>query len=256
MHKRSIGVLIIGFLIVAGAPASDLAKERRWADQIVDSLLDGEAVYLNDGRADFLALETTAAEPGAGKAAIVLHGTGVHPNWPTVVQPLRVGLTDFGWHTLSLQMPVLANEATHAEYAEIYGWIPGRLDAAAEHLRAQGFSTLVLIGHSQGATMALHYLSGGQRPVAGFIAVGLSAGIEAGPMDNLSHLAVTTEPMLDLYGGVDSPEVIESAAARASRATLAKRDYQQVRVPGADHFFEGEEAALLDQVTAWLNDRF
>ena len=30
--------------------ASDLAKEKRWADQIVDALIDGEAVYQGSDR--------------------------------------------------------------------------------------------------------------------------------------------------------------------------------------------------------------
>jgi len=254
--KQCFGVLIVGLALVAGTQASDLAKERRWAEQIVDALLDGEAVYLSDGRADFLALETPAVDSAVGKAAILLHGTGVHPNWPTVVQPLRVGLTEFGWHTLSIQMPILANDAAHADYAEIYDWVPGRIDAAVAYLRAQGFTAPVLIGHSQGATMALYYLSGKHQPIAGFVAIGLSAGVEGGPMYNLSHLAVTTEPMLDLFGSDDLPEVIDSAVARAGRGSVADRDYRQVRVDGADHFFEDEEAVLLDQVTAWLNDQF
>ena len=125
-------------IIAPLAGASDLDKEKRWADQVVESLLDGEAVYLNDGRADFLAIETESTGGDLNKAAVVMHGTGVHPNWPTVVLPLRVGLTESGWHTLSIQMPVLANEAEHAEYAAIYDWVPGRLDAAIGYLRAKG----------------------------------------------------------------------------------------------------------------------
>jgi len=40
--------------------ASDLEKEKRWAEQISDSLLDGEAIELNDGTSDFLALYARA----------------------------------------------------------------------------------------------------------------------------------------------------------------------------------------------------
>ena len=42
---------------------------------------------------------------------IVIHGIGIHPNWETIVKPLRVQLAAKGWNTLSLQMPVLANDA-------------------------------------------------------------------------------------------------------------------------------------------------
>ena len=127
MRAALLMTLIAGLSLTFAVSASDLEKEKRWADQIVDALLDGEAVFLEDGRSNFLAIETENAEGGSRKAAIVMHGTGVHPDWPTVVQPLRVGLTDSGWHTLSIQMPILANEAEHAAYAAIYDWVPASI---------------------------------------------------------------------------------------------------------------------------------
>jgi pimeloyl-ACP methyl ester carboxylesterase len=249
-------ILTLGVLLCGAAAASDLGKEQRWAEQIVDALLDGEAVYLNDGRTDFLALETESTEGEARRAVIVMHGTGVHPNWPTVVQPLRVGLTEAGWHTLSIQMPVLANEAEHAAYADIYDWVPGRLDAAIRYLRDKGFTTIVLIGHSQGSTMAVYYLSREPQPVEGLVMVGVSGGIGGGPMDTLAQLPALAVPTLDLYGGEDLPEVLDSADERAAQARTAGGDYSQQVVAGADHFFDGEETELLDAVNGWLAERY
>ena len=44
------------------AHASDLAKEKRWADQVVDAILDGDAVWINDGTSEFLGIYTGAEE--------------------------------------------------------------------------------------------------------------------------------------------------------------------------------------------------
>lgn len=253
------GLPVVAWLLLAfaaAAPASDLAKESRWAEQIVDALLDGEAVYLDDGRSPFLAVETASSADSSAKAAIVMHGTGVHPNWPTVVQPLRVGLTGSGWHTLSIQMPVLPNEAEHAAYAAIYDWVPGRIDAAIDYLRKQGFERILLVAHSQGATMAAYYLGGRDAAVDGFVAVGMSAGIPGGPMDGLAHLATLRVAMLDLYGSEDLAEVLQSADARAASARRAGVDYTQLQVAGADHFFDGEERQLIEAVEGWLRTLF
>ncbi|HOP15226.1 MAG: DUF3530 family protein [Chromatiaceae bacterium] len=255
---RGVCSIVSAFCLLAlsSVHATDLEKEKRWAEQVVDSLLDGEAIYLDDGRSEFLAIETASADAASRKAVVVMHGTGVHPNWPTVVQPLRVGLTESGWHTLAIQMPVLANEAEHAQYAAIYDWVPGRLDAAIAYLRGKGFDKVVLVAHSQGSTMTAFYLSGAHQPVEGFVAVGMSGGIPGGPMDTLSQLPGLKLPVLDLYGSEDLPEVVASAADRASQAAKAGADYTQQRVAGADHFFDGEETELLDAVNAWLNQRF
>jgi len=31
------------------------------------------------------------------------------------VQPIRVAMTEYGWHTLSIQMPILHNDAKYEE---------------------------------------------------------------------------------------------------------------------------------------------
>jgi pimeloyl-ACP methyl ester carboxylesterase len=240
-----------GLVAAAATQASDLEKEQRWAAQIVDSLMDGDALYLDDGRAEFLALETPAADGSTARAAIVMHGTGVHPNWPTVVLPLRVGLAESGWHTLSIQMPVLANEADYKDYPPIYDWVPGRIDAAIDYLKGQGAGKIVLVAHSQGATMTTYYLAGSDRQVDGFVAVGMGPGLAGTAADNLAHLPKVTVPLFDLYGTEDLPEVVASAKDRAAAAS-GNDAYTQVVVQGADHFFEGEEAQLLEQVGGWL----
>lgn len=79
--------------------------------QIVDSILDGDAVWLAADDHQFLSIFTPADNDSSEKALIVMHGTGVHPNWDQVIRPLRVELTTRGWNTLSIQMPVLANDA-------------------------------------------------------------------------------------------------------------------------------------------------
>ena len=253
MKKPLIFGLALGLVFAVSVQATDLAKEKRWAEQIVDALMDGDAVYLDDGRAEFLALETPAADGSSERAVIVMHGTGVHPNWPTVVLPLRVGLTESGWHTLSIQMPVLANEADYKDYPPIYDWVPGRIDAAIEYLQAQGAKSIVLVAHSQGATMTSYYLANTDRVVDGFVAIGMGPGIAGTAADNLAHLPDVTVPLLDLYGSEDLPEVLASAGQRAD-ASRGNRAYAQLTVSGADHFFDGEETELLENVQAWLND--
>jgi pimeloyl-ACP methyl ester carboxylesterase len=252
MNKSVTVLLLAGLSLATAALASDLEKEQRWADQIVDFLIDGDAVYLNDGRSEFLALETPAEDGSTRRAAVIMHGTGVHPNWPTVVLPLRVRLAASGWHTLSIQMPVLANEAEYTDYPAIYDAVPGRIDAAVDYLDSQGAESIVLITHSQGATMTAYYLANTNREVDGFVAIGMGPGIEGTAADNLAHLPKIPVPILDLYGSQDLPEVLDSSDARAAAATASKA-YQQRVVAGADHFFEGEEDELLEAVQAWLD---
>lgn len=234
-----------------GLQASDLAKEKRWADQVVDAILDGDAVWLNDGANKFLGIYTEAEDDNA-RAVVVMHGTGVHPDWAQVVQPLRVGLTEHGWNTLSIQMPVLANEAEHEAYAPLYDEVAPRIDAAISYLKKAGVKDIVLIGHSQGASMAAYYLATSKQKVAGFVAIGISGTAKDARMNGIKSIEKIKVAMLDLYGNDDLESVLESVKQRAAAAEKASnKNFRQKKITG-NHFYDDNEESLVSAVNGWL----
>jgi len=231
--------------------ASDLEKEKRWADQVVDAIIDGEAVWLNDGKNNFLGIYTEAEEDKA-RTVIVMHGTGIHPDWQQVVQPLRVGLTEHNWNTLSIQMPVLSNEAEYIDYAPLYDEVAPRIDAAIKYLKEHGSTDIVLIGHSQGSSMAAYYLSTTEQNVKGFVAIGMAAFAKDQRMNSIMSLEKITVPVLDLYGDEDLENILASVKLRAAAAQKAgNKNYRQIKIKG-NHFFDGNEETLVETVAEWL----
>ena len=251
MHALHRLLAITLFTLSCTLHASDLAKEKRWAEQVVDAIMDGEAVWLNDGAHDFLGIYTEADEDSA-RAVVVMHGTGIHPDWQQVIQPLRVELAVHNWNTLSIQMPVLANEAEHAAYAPLFDEVAPRIDAALAYLKTQGAKEVVLIGHSLGAAMTAWYLASAQRDVQGFVAIGMQAADDP-RMNGVRSLGKITLPVLDLYGDGDLEGVLASTGERAQAAKKAgNRDFTQVEIAGANHFFDGREDDLVEAVANWL----
>jgi pimeloyl-ACP methyl ester carboxylesterase len=248
-----IRIFLISLVALAGyTQASDLAKEKRWADQVVDAILDGEAVWLNDGTSEFLGIYTEAGED-RGRAVIIMHGTGIHPDWQQVVQPLRVDLTEHNWNTLSIQMPILPNEAEYPEYAPLYDEVASRIDAAIDYLQKNGAKEIVLIGHSQGASMAAYYLSTTKRDINGFVAIGMASFADDVRMNIINALNTITVPVLDIYGDDDLEVVIKSVDERTKAAKQAgNKHYTQVELAGSNHFFDGKEEELVAAVAAWL----
>jgi pimeloyl-ACP methyl ester carboxylesterase len=232
------------------ALASDQAREQAFADEIVDFLVVGDPVWLEaDGRR-FLGLYTEAGE--AGDAVLLMHGRGVHPNWPQVIFPLRDGLPATGWATLSIQMPIAGREAPMNDYLDLLPEVPGRIDAALSWLRAQGHERIVLVGHSLGAAMGAYYFADApDADVAGFVAIGLSPFDEPQLriMDVLGQIGI---PLLDVYGGADFDEVRDSAAERAAAASNTAR-FEQIEVADADHYFTDHAPELRDAVRQWLD---
>ncbi|MCW8963939.1 MAG: alpha/beta hydrolase family protein [Gammaproteobacteria bacterium] len=236
--------MCIGF--VQDAPASDLNKEKRWREQIIDAILDGEPVDLNNGRHDFLAIYTEG-DGSRETGLIIMHGIGIHPDYPSVVNPLRVGLTEKGWSTLSLQLPVLPNEATGEDYGPLIPQAASRIQAGIEHLKQAGLKRVVIVAHSLGTIMAGHALANNTVEISGFVAIGMGAG-------GARYLKSIQVPILDLYGSNDQPGVIGSAQLRQS-AAASNRDYTQIAAKDADHFFNDQEDELIRLIANWLDTR-
>lgn len=254
MSKRSFTVALL-FLLAGLTQAADLQREARIAEQIEDAILDGEILRLKDGGTEFLAILTRSDSDAPRGTAILLHGRGAHPDWPDVIHPLRVGLPETGWNTLSIQLPVAAADAPASDWQELLSEAGPRIAAAVEYSKADQPPAIVLIAHSMGSRMAVDYLASAQADpaIAALVVVGLSADPSQPDAGTLGALRQFKLPILDLYGERDLPSVKNSAKARRMAAQDAGNDtYQQLEIPGADHFFNGLDDLLVSRVRAWL----
>lgn len=252
----AIALTLLPAAHVTAASTSNLEREKNWAEQIVDSLIAGEAVWLTASGVKFLGLYT---EPSASskKGLVLLHGRGVHPAWG-FIDNLRVDFADAGWHTLALQLPILDNDTKFAEYAKTMPEALARIDTGIRYLQERGVQQIYIVGHSSGAMTATAYAA--ERPaapIAGVVAIGLTTEPAGGPlMQPAQLLARVTKPVLDIYGAEDLPVVLQTAKARQAAAGKAGNGgYSQERVDGANHFFTDRYDPLRDRITAWLAKR-
>ena len=235
------GLAALFSLVAMAAPAADYAREKKWADEVVPGLVMGDPVYLQTprGHHKFLALFT----PVEGhKAAIVVHGMGIHPDWG-MIGTLRTELADRGFATLSIQMPVLAADAQSQAYPPTFPEAAERIAQAVDFLKAKGYTQLAIVSHSMGSRMSHVYLS--NKP-DGAVKSWASLGLQGDDYDKLKL------PILDMYGDNDLPPVLAGAAKR--KHSLAASNSRQVAIPHADHFYTGQEGEMVDTVAAFLND--
>ncbi len=234
--------------------ASDLAKEKRWADQIVDALITGEAEWLPVGDLKVLSIYTPSETEPARGAAIIMHGIGAHPDWPDVIHPVRTRLPEAGWATLSLQMPILPNEASGTDYLPLMPEVPARINAAVKFLHAQGIDNIVLIGHSLGTVMGSYYLT--HQPaqqVRAFVGISMSETGTDSRMSNVAMLKSISIPVLDIYGSLDEPHVLDHVQQRQqSAASASNQAFRQVEIKDANHFYKDKDNELLAVIEAWL----
>ena len=225
-------------LLTITAQASDILKEQRWAEQLTDTLVTGQARQLSAEGRDFLAIYTEAdSQPQGG--VILLHGMGAHPDWPEVIAPLRRELPTYGWATLSIQLPILANDAGLAEYTPLFTESFPRIKAAVDFFHSQGVLNIALVGHSLGAAMGAAYIAGfnQNKAIKAFVGIGMGTYPQA-EINTPEWLQKIAIPVLDLYGSIDLDSVTGSAQERKNAAMKAGNPfYRQTKVLGADHFF-------------------
>ncbi len=241
--------------LTCAASKSDLDKEKRWEEQIVPSLLVGEAVKLKADGTEFLGIYAENTTDKALGGIIILHGIGVHPAWPDVIDPLRMQLPDSGWHTLSLQMPILRNEAENKDYPQLFDEVPARIQAGVDYLKSKGIKNIVIVGHSLGVTMANYYLASKPEPdVRAIVSVSGGPGYPTDPkMDSLTNFQKIKIPYYDIYGSQDQDDVLAAAKKRAALVKkTGNKKFEQKLVEGANHFYTNMQDELVKIVRGWL----
>lgn len=235
--------------------AFDLAKENRLKEQIVDFIMDGEDVMLKAGQHDFLSIYMPGEQVNPKGAVIIMHGRGYHPNWPELVYPLRTGLPEHGWQSLSIQMPVLENHASFYDYLEIVPEAFPRIEAAISFLKQQKIKHIVLLAHSCSVHMSLPWLLQTSDPaIVGYIGIGMGSTDIGQPMKAPFELEKLSLPVLDIRGEFDTPSVTKFAPDRLKRMQQAGNQYSEQRVvEESDHYFTAQGDALLDEVIDWLD---
>ena len=243
------------------AELRELAVEGRYVDLITD-----------EGTAFALHLPEVSGE--ARGAVLLLHDTHNHLA-AEPVEMLRVRLPEFGWDTLSLQMPlVVAGEDRLA-------WLDravGHIEAAVAYLQGEGLEAIALVGQGSGAHAAVDYLYAIPRDgIVGLVVISLDGGAaEEVRLDAARQLARVSVPILDIHAARDDPRVIDSTKRRATEAQRPPEDdgagrvryrdiaksytpeqgdrvhYRQLQIPGADHTYRTGHEALLRAIRGWL----
>jgi pimeloyl-ACP methyl ester carboxylesterase len=229
-------------LCCAFAQAQDYAREKRWSDDIVATLMVGKAAWLAQKNGHrFLALYTEV--PEARGAVIVAHGRGWSPDYE-LYGTLRTKLAEAGYTTLAIQLPVLDGTAKLVDYIATYPDARERFQLAVDLLKSKGYRRIAIVSHSLGASMANQYLIKTEdNSVKAWVFVGIINGLE-----EMYRIKV---PVLDVFGSRDW-DVTRWGADERRAQILKIAGSGQVIVPGAQHFFEGKEDALVGTIDAFL----
>jgi pimeloyl-ACP methyl ester carboxylesterase len=185
---------------------------------------------------------------------ILAHGQGMDPD-SNVVGPLRKSINkELGFHTLSLQMPVVSGAKSPDKFLEYGATFPDAyktIQAGIDFLRKEkGAGRIYLMGYSMGGRMTTGFLA--QNPdsgVIGYIGVGLLGGGKE-PLNTNLNLKKIKLPVIDIHadGGPDAK------SAEFRKPFVADR-YTQVVISGAKHDYRGYDDQISKAAIAWLKQQ-
>ena len=245
--KLSNIILMLFFLNeLTYAVEPDYEREKRWADQILPSIMTGEPVWIEQKNGHKFLSIYTKVENAKG-AIIIGHGRGWNPDWEMYGE-LRVLLSEMGYSTLAIQLPVLGSGAKIGDYIPTYPDSSERYHISAKWLIKRAYKNVSIVSHSLGATMANQYLITEDDPL-------VDAWVFISILNGLEEMFRIKIPVMDLYGSEDW--VITRVGGYERKKQIMKvNGSKQVVIKDAPHFFEGKVQELADEIILFLNSIF
>jgi pimeloyl-ACP methyl ester carboxylesterase len=261
-----IVVFVLVFMLngqLAAEDIKELSREQQIAEKLTVTADVDEIISLKAAGGRFIGLykrarvsEISESKTGEINGVVILvHGMGAHPDWPDVISPLRTRLTESGWSTLSIQMPILSPEEPLADYGKTLRLANSRIQAAVDYLHDWEIEPIVLLGYSFGAAQAANFLASNKpENVQAFISVSMLAQKFIKPkLDVYKFIGEITVPILDIYAEKDLQDVRRGIDDRRLAANKnGNTGFQQIELQGSGHHYLGFEDILAEQIQIWL----
>lgn len=283
--RRMLFIIFIGTLILLSFPSmagSNYFLEKKISLTLLESDRKKDIIWLKTGEARaILALKSPSKSAKMQGGIIILADLYQPPDWPVIVHGLRQYLPNYGWETLSVQLPIpnaAANtERSIGEQNELYNLTQKRIDAAVAYFKNKNINNISLIGINQSANFGLKYAasqaidSDNIQSIVSIRAYDSSWLVSSDLVKNISL------PLLDIIPEYDNDIILLSAKRRLIAAGFAAKmntrprqvklspkvqklainktgnlRYRQKVINGANAYFNHFEFTLFKTIRGWL----
>lgn len=118
---------------------------------------------LGEGESTFLGLFLPAARPDPLGSVLLIADVGEHANWPELIEPARVRLSETGWNTLAIGLPDApaatigtGDEHSTARQARFEEQVAERLNLGLALLNEAGATPVAVIARGQAGVWIMH----------------------------------------------------------------------------------------------------
>ncbi len=181
------------------------------------------------------------------QAILLLHGRGLYPNEPLVMNPL-IEILNKEYNVYSIQLPVLKKNATYSEYVKLFSYSDSRIKKTLNYIETTS-SKIIVIAHSCGTHMLSSFLKKYQNKIHKVILI--SAGAVDKDQTPLPYYdySLFDGQILNILGDKDHNSVKHFAEYILS---LNIKNFQNIIISDAGHYYKGKISSLATQVNKWL----
>lgn len=177
---------------------------------------------------------------------IIVHDRNEHADWPILIHPMRLKLTEYGWNTISLQFPDNPNDSTR-NYSSLLNELLNKLQTNKLILIVKGENTHFI------STIFANIL----KKLDALVLISHAEKTADGNSEVLKLVKMLgSTPLLDIYAKRDKPSVTGTATYRMNTIREYGKTshvlYQQIIVPLADHRFMHQEMSLIKRIAGWV----
>jgi hypothetical protein len=245
-HKRKY-FLITSFLFsmtVLAEPSPDYYRENNINEQITSFVFDSDIIELTSQLENQFNLVSHVNSSDI--SILLLHGRGLHPTEPDVINPLRIDLLEKDYNVYSLQLPVLAKGKTYNDYFEIFRYSDARIQSSIDYMQSK---KIFIIAHSCGSHMLLSFIkNNSSENIHGIVFLGAGAVDKNQFMLDDISFSNYEGLLLNIYGEDDHASV----KSFADRLESIYPTVESLEIKGADHNYINESDILIESVNQWL----
>tara|TARA_Y100000741_G_scaffold238931_1_gene182935 strand:- start:498 stop:1274 length:777 start_codon:yes stop_codon:yes gene_type:complete len=243
-------ILLLAPLYSYSAEMPDYKREQNINDQIIDYIIDGDVITLNSKLEKKFNLIVNKFS-NISFSVLMLHGRGLHPVEPNVMEPIRSFLIDKNIDVYSLQLPVLSKGKTYDDYYKIFDYSDERISEALKYIHND---KIIIIAHSCGVHMISSWLKKNQKKnIDGLVLIG--SGAVDKNQNNKSQINYNklNMPILNIYGEYDHGSVRENSSIFQQEYLGNKYSLSRdIEILGSDHDHKDNSDPLVEAVKQWL----
>ena len=245
----SLTIILFNSNVTKSESYPDYTREKNIHNQITSYIFDSDIVELSSKLEEKFNL--LATDSSSDISILFLHGRGLHPSEPDVIEPLRIDLINVGYNVFSLQLPVLEKGKSYYDYVKIFKFSDTRIKSALNYINSK---KNIIIAHSCGAHMLLSFIDNiGIDNISGIILLGAGAVDKGQVMNTDINLSSYMIPTLNIYAEYDHNSVKQFADVLRLQYSSSKGEYlNTLEVTGADHNYKDQTNVLIESVKKWL----